>query len=167
MRKSYAMNMRTGRFIATFLIALAAIAATPKPAKPKPAPLTPEQRAAQALMKSMSLRDKVAQLVIVVANLLRNAVDSMTKAGIISLRGTYVDGRVLIEVEDQGTGISTEDVHRVFEPFFSTKSRGMGLGLAISRAIIENHRGKIRVTSAEGKGTCFTISLPAFHQDTK
>src|SRR5260370_15316479 len=65
------MSMRAGRLLTTLLLALAVVAAPPpaaKPAKPKPAPLTPELRAAQALMKPMSLRDRVAQLVIVVAD---------------------------------------------------------------------------------------------------
>jgi signal transduction histidine kinase len=99
------------------------------------------------------------QLAIVFGNLVRNAVDAMPQGGELQLR-TVPDGTCLcVEIRDTGHGISPEDIHRIFEPFFSTKARGIGLGLAITKAIVENHRGQLQVTSQPGQGTCFTVRL--------
>ena len=99
------------------------------------------------------------QLAIVFGNLIRNAVDAMPKGGQLHLR-TVPDGPCLrVEIQDTGHGISSEDIHRIFEPFFSTKARGIGLGLAITKAIVENHRGQLLVTSQPGQGSCFTVRL--------
>ena len=67
---------------------------------------------------------------------------------------------VRITLTDNGSGIAPEHLPRLFEPLFTTKTRGLGLGLAISREIIERHGGKISVASALGSGTTFTITLP-------
>jgi signal transduction histidine kinase len=99
------------------------------------------------------------QLAIVFGNLIRNAVDAMPQGGQLYLR-TVPDGPSLcVEIRDTGHGISPEIIRRVFEPFFSTKARGIGLGLAITKAIVENHRGQLLVTSEPGEGTCFTVRL--------
>lgn len=99
------------------------------------------------------------QLAIVFGNLIRNAVDAMPQGGQLCLR-TVPDGLCLrVEIQDTGHGISQEDIHRIFEPFFSTKARGLGLGLAITKAIVDNHRGQLLVTSQPGQGTCFTVRL--------
>lgn len=99
------------------------------------------------------------QLAIVFGNLIRNAVDAMPQGGQLYLR-TVSDGTCLsVEIRDTGHGISQEAIHRVFEPFYSTKARGLGLGLAITKAIVENHRGQLLVTSQPGQGTCFTVRL--------
>jgi signal transduction histidine kinase len=68
---------------------------------------------------------------------------------------------VAISVEDSGTGILPEHMSRIFEPFFSTKPRGVGLGLAICRAIVDAHGGKISLTSGSGGGSEFRVVLPA------
>jgi two-component system NtrC family sensor kinase len=65
-----------------------------------------------------------------------------------------------VEIADTGYGISPEHMNRIFEPFFSTKPKGTGLGLAVSYGIVRNHQGEIKVTSNPGKGTCFTIDIP-------
>ncbi|MCU9931114.1 HAMP domain-containing histidine kinase, partial [Escherichia coli] len=67
---------------------------------------------------------------------------------------------VLITVSDNGIGIAKEDFNRIFEPKFTTKSSGMGLGLGIIKNIIENYKGTITLESQKGKGTTFTVSLP-------
>jgi signal transduction histidine kinase len=67
---------------------------------------------------------------------------------------------VLIQVEDNGTGIEFEDRDHVFEPKFTTKTSGMGLGLGIIKNIIENYKGTITFETELGKGTTFTVSLP-------
>ena len=99
------------------------------------------------------------QLAIVFGNLIRNAVDAMPQGGNLCLR-TVPDGPCLcVEIQDTGVGISAKDIHQIFEPFYSTKARGIGLGLAITKAIIENHGGKLKVSSKEGEGTCFTVRV--------
>ena len=71
--------------------------------------------------------------------------------------------RLLVWVEDDGSGIPAEDLDKVFDPFFTTREQGTGLGLAIVHTIVENHNGEIRVASPvpeKNKGTRFTISIP-------
>ncbi|MDQ7851064.1 MAG: ATP-binding protein, partial [Armatimonadota bacterium] len=72
-----------------------------------------------------------------------------------------------IAISDTGRGIRPEDLERIFDPFFSTKpsGRGIGLGLAISYRIVQEHRGAINVQSEVGRGTTFTVSLPAAGQE--
>ena len=65
---------------------------------------------------------------------------------------------VLVEVRDSGTGL--QDPHRIFEAFFTTKDKGMGMGLAICRTIIDAHHGRLWAESGEGSGTTFSFSLP-------
>ncbi len=72
---------------------------------------------------------------------------------------------VEISLKDSGIGIPQENLHKVFEPFFSTKNMGTGLGLSISYGIIEEHKGTIRVECGEEKGTRFVIKLPKLSQE--
>jgi signal transduction histidine kinase len=99
------------------------------------------------------------QLERVFINLFANAVDAMPAGGTLTLGGEE-DGEVTIRVADTGTGIPAEQLEKVFEPFFSGKDGGTGLGLAIVFGIVQRHRGAIRVESAPGAGTTFTIRLP-------
>jgi len=96
-------------------------------------------------------------------NLLLNACQAIPGEGTISLR-TYAasDDNVAIEIRDTGTGIPTENLDEIFEPGFTTKGSrmGMGMGLLISRQIVQRHGGRIEVDSALGEGTAFTIVLP-------
>ncbi len=100
------------------------------------------------------------QIPIVFKNLIRNARDAMPSGGTLTLSGAAEGDHIVIGVEDTGTGMPPDVLARMEEPFFSTKSRGMGLGLAITRAIIEKNRGSIRVETNLGQGTKFLISLP-------
>jgi len=95
-------------------------------------------------------------------NLLINAGQSIEENGQIYIRSFSKDDNIIIEVEDNGCGISPEQISQIFTPFFTTKviGEGTGLGLSISHQIIEQHGGEIKVTSTLGKGSCFTISLP-------
>jgi signal transduction histidine kinase len=70
------------------------------------------------------------------------------------------DGVVVLEVVDNGVGISPEELERIFLPFFTTKPTGTGLGLAIVKKIVDLHAGEVRVTSEPGRGTRVVISLP-------
>ncbi|KPJ60977.1 MAG: histidine kinase, partial [Planctomycetes bacterium DG_23] len=82
--------------------------------------------------------------------------------GEITLKTAQKSGNVLVLISDTGKGIPTENMDKIFEPFYTTKpaKEGTGLGLSIVRGIIENHGGKISVQSQVGKGTIFTVSLP-------
>lgn len=98
----------------------------------------------------------------VIENLCKNAVDAMGgESGTITLRVETVGERVIVEVSDTGKGIKKKDMHNVFRPGFTTKSRGWGLGLSLAKRIVEEyHNGKIFVKSSElGKGTTFRIEL--------
>ena len=68
--------------------------------------------------------------------------------------------RVKVEVEDTGTGIEPSETDRIFNPFYTTRSGGTGLGLALAHKIVQDHGGRITFTSAPGQGTTFTIVLP-------
>ena len=100
----------------------------------------------------------------VLVNLITNAIQAMSPGGRLSIatREASDGGAVEIEIRDTGKGIAPEHLPHVFDPFFSTKGvDGTGLGLSISYGIVKNHHGSIRVESEAGKGTVFTVTLPA------
>jgi len=105
-----------------------------------------------------------AQIEQVLLALVMNALDAMPQGGNLWLTTTFNgdDNLVRITVRDDGAGISPEILPRIFEPFLTTKEtgRGVGLGLAISRSILERHNGNIEVQSEVGRGTTFTVTLP-------
>jgi signal transduction histidine kinase len=101
----------------------------------------------------------------VISNLLSNALDAVPKDGVLFLRLRKRQGEAHFVIADNGHGIPVKHVNEIFQPFFTTKGdRGTGLGLALSKKIVEHHRGTIRVRSSvrPGKsGTIFKICLPA------
>jgi signal transduction histidine kinase len=103
------------------------------------------------------------QVRIVFANLIRNAREAMPGGGQLTLRARARSSQRQVEVEviDTGTGIPPEVLPRIMEPLYSTKARGLGLGLAIARAILEKNKGVLSVVSEPGKGTTFTVTLEA------
>jgi len=101
------------------------------------------------------------QVAIVFGNLVRNAREAMPQGGTLSLSGRQVGDAVEIAVADTGVGIPPENLQRIMEPLYSTKARGLGLGLAIARSILEKNKGTLRVTSEPGRGTTFTVRLAA------
>lgn len=101
------------------------------------------------------------QLTQVFENLARNAVQAMGDRGCLRLQARTADGRVHVLVEDDGPGIPDEDRARIFEPLFTTKAKGMGLGLALSKRIVEAYAGEIRIDSVPGEGTTVRVALPA------
>jgi two-component system, NtrC family, sensor kinase len=98
------------------------------------------------------------QLRIVLSNLIRNALDAMPSGGTLTLSGRTGDN-VEVAVTDTGVGMSAEQLSRISEPLFTTKAKGLGLGLALSRTILERNRGSLHVTSQVGVGTTFTVRL--------
>ncbi len=98
----------------------------------------------------------------VIENLLRNALDAMDGRGTISSQVHERDGKVIVELSDTGKGIAARNVRKVFDPGFTTKKRGWGLGLSLVKRIVEEyHEGRIVVAHSElGKGTTFRITLP-------
>jgi signal transduction histidine kinase len=96
-------------------------------------------------------------------NLLLNARDAMPRGGWLTLT-TRSDARgVVVEVADTGTGIPSEHLSRIYDPFFTTKAdgRGTGLGLSVTYGIVQEHGGTLTCDSAIGHGTRFTLTLPA------
>jgi D-amino acid aminotransferase len=94
-------------------------------------------------------------------NLLLNAQQSMPGGGEVTIQASQQDGQVVLSVIDTGKGMSPETVAKAFKPFYSTRPGGTGLGLPTTRKVVEAHGGSIAVDSAPGKGTRFTIRLPA------
>ncbi len=94
-------------------------------------------------------------------NVIQNSFQAMDGGGTLVVRTEARDGSARIVVEDSGPGIGEEEMKKLFEPFFTTKARGIGLGLSISKKIVEEHGGTIRVESRRGEGTTVTIELPA------
>ena len=103
-----------------------------------------------------------SQLEQVFVNLLINAIEATQVGGAVSIRSHLGPERewVRVEIADTGCGIAPEHLAKIFEPFFSTKPKGTGLGLAVSYGIVQNHQGTIWATSQLGQGTCFTVELP-------
>jgi len=105
------------------------------------------------------------QLRIALGNLIRNANDAMQHGGRLAISGCLVDASIEIAVSDTGVGIDQKDLARIMEPLYSTKTRGLGLGLAIARSIVEKNQGSLHVTSELGRGSTFTVRLGASHGD--
>lgn len=103
--------------------------------------------------------DKV-KLEEVLLNLLKNAKEAISGKGSIRLSSGRKKDLLSIQIKDNGCGIPAERLESIFEPFKTYKQGGTGLGLSLSRRIIEAHGGSISVTSKEGKGTAFTVKLP-------
>ncbi len=97
----------------------------------------------------------------VFTNLFINAVDAMPQGGDVNIELNCMRGKVEINIRDTGLGFSSDIKQKIFLPFYTTKEKGIGLGLAIVQKIIVSHGGSIRVDSREGEGTEFLISLPA------
>lgn len=102
-----------------------------------------------------------AQLHIVFSNLVRNARDAMLEGGLLRLSAVRDGEHVEITVHDTGVGIPAENLSRILEPLYSTKAKGIGLGLSIANEILGRHRGTLRVKSAVGVGSEFTVLLPS------
>jgi len=97
----------------------------------------------------------------ILTNLFSNAVQAMPNGGKLIFNASHENGSVVINVEDTGVGIPEEAKQKLFQPLFTTKSKGQGFGLAVCKRLVEAMNGTISFDSQEGKGTRFTIKLPA------
>nr|MDO8082487.1 ATP-binding protein [Candidatus Freyarchaeota archaeon] len=93
-------------------------------------------------------------------NLIQNAIDAMPEGGELTIKSWEANGNLEIAFTDTGTGISKENMEKLFKPLFTTKAKGIGLGLPICKRIVEAHGGSVSVESVVGKGTTFTVTLP-------
>ncbi len=100
------------------------------------------------------------------SNLTINALQAMPVGGRLSARVRRLDGQVEVTISDTGVGISPESVNKIFEPYFSTKKSGFGLGLAVTKKIVEEHHGSIDVQSQINQGTTFTLRFPVAGADS-
>ncbi|WP_338448004.1 ATP-binding protein [Niallia oryzisoli] len=98
-------------------------------------------------------------------NILKNSIESMKSNGELKLTQSFTDGKIKIDIEDEGIGMTQEQINRLGEPYFTTKEKGTGLGMMVSYSIIKSMNGTIHVESEYGKGTCFTLILPIFQND--
>jgi signal transduction histidine kinase len=96
----------------------------------------------------------------VLANLIVNAYQAMPDGGTLTITVTYTGAQAVIKVTDTGGGIAPEHLDKLFEPLFTTKPKGIGLGLAISKNLVEANGGAIDVESEGEQGTTFTLVLP-------
>jgi len=115
---------------------------------------------AAALPKVMADRVQLQQALM---NLMLNGIEAMQETGgDLSVRSQLVgDGQLLISVADTGVGLPADNVDKIFDAFFTTKSQGTGLGLAITRSIVKSHRGRIWATANSGRGATFHFTLPS------
>ena len=99
-----------------------------------------------------------------IINLIFNSIDAMPEGGTIKLLGNYdkKENKVVISVADSGTGISSKDLPHIFEPFYTTKEEGYGVGLGLSTVygIIKHHQGSVKVKNSSGRGTAFILQFP-------
>lgn len=109
--------------------------------------------------QGLSIRGNRDRLMQVFLNVCRNGLQAMPDGGKLVISSRQSDTGILIVITDSGHGISPDDMQKIYEPFFTTKARGTGLGLALSKKIIEEHNGSIDIKSS-GAGTTVTMVLP-------
>jgi signal transduction histidine kinase len=113
---------------------------------------------ASGLPPVIGMPDQLAQVFL---NLIVNAAEAMTDGGKLCIESRVDDDHIQVIFADTGPGIAPEDLPHIFEPFYTTKDSGTGLGLAVSYNIIESHQGTLSVESVPGHGATFTVRLPA------
>jgi signal transduction histidine kinase len=100
-------------------------------------------------------------------NLIKNAIAAMDGGGTLTITTGFNDAEIQISVRDTGVGISEENLPKIFEPYFTTKPTGTGLGLTLVFKIVREHQGDLNVKSREGEGTDFVITLPIPQRETR
>lgn len=129
--------------------------------------LAEEKIIERGIKVELSLKEKIPkipmdseQIKICLMNLFINSLQAMPQGGKLTVETALNNNSVSIITKDTGVGIVPEHINEVFEPYFTTKDSGIGLGLAITKRIIEEHRGRINISSEPGRGTIATIELP-------
>jgi two-component system NtrC family sensor kinase len=104
-------------------------------------------------------KDQIQQALI---NIILNAIDATDPGGVVTVSTIHLpsDEAIEVAISDTGSGISDEEIHKIYDPFFTTKDSGTGLGLAITHGIVTRHGGVIKAKSKPGQGTTFTIRIP-------
>jgi signal transduction histidine kinase len=115
--------------------------------------LSPAQPAALAMIDESSMRGALM-------NLILNAIEAMTQGGTLSINLDQTDETLRLEIADTGPGIGKEEAKNIFEPFYTTKAQGLGLGMPYAKKIIEQHGGTVSLNTRIGEGTTICISLP-------
>ncbi len=95
-----------------------------------------------------------------ILNMVQNSLEAMPGGGVLAVATRRENGQALVTVTDSGKGMKPEQLSQVFKPFFTTKARGTGLGLALAQRILNEHGAQLECASTVGQGTCFTIRLP-------
>ena len=103
----------------------------------------------------------------ILTNLISNAYQAMSEGGVLTVSAGMDNEAVALTIRDTGCGISAKNMSKLFEPLFTTKPKGIGLGLALSKTLIESNEGAIDVDSKEGVGSIFTIRLPIMEHNGK
>lgn len=157
-----------------------------RPSPPQLSPASLNDVAAQTLEllrpelenRGLHLKEKLArrlplapldagQMKQVLVNLIKNAMQSMTRGGVLTLQTGSAGDWVWVDVADTGGGIAQDKINHIFEPFYTTKKKGTGLGLMIVQRIVHQHGGKIELESRVGQGTSFRIRLPMHERQPK
>jgi two-component system, sporulation sensor kinase B len=115
--------------------------------------------------ENLYVRSLKAEVKQVLVNIIKNGIESMDKGGTIMVKANRVGSSIVIQISDQGKGMSKKMLRSLGTPFYSTKEKGTGVGLTVSFQIIHTMKGKIQVESEEGKGTTFTIHFPYTSQE--
>jgi signal transduction histidine kinase len=115
------------------------------------------QQPAYAMLDQSSMRGALL-------NLILNSIEAMTAGGTLSITLERTGEMLRLEIADTGPGIGEEEAKKIFEPFYTTKAQGLGLGMPYSRRIIEQHGGSISLSSRVGEGTTISVMLPAAQQ---
>ena len=97
----------------------------------------------------------------VLTNLILNAVQAMPNGSKLTITGSKNEKSLTVAVHDTGVGVAPENLGKVFNPFFTTKAKGQGLGLAVCKRLVEAQGGTVNVSSETGKGSTFTVTVPA------
>ena len=103
----------------------------------------------------------------VLLNLIKNAQAAMPNGGLLTIATIGTESEIRISICDTGVGIDQEILKKIFEPYYTTKENGTGLGLTLAYKIIREHQGDITVDSTEGEGTNFEIILPVYHKERR
>ena len=136
------------------------IAASVERVKSRSGGKTPELMRGELCEEVLSVVGSKALLIELFATILENAFEAVMDGGNVTLSVCRIDDWARVTVTDTGVGIKDEDMEKVFDPFYTSKMRGVGMGLAKAYMIVEDHRGQIRFVSRAGEGTTCTVLLP-------